>query len=59
MPHLHFSIHRCTSLPGFADPPLCPALPTTFSNADPFEQGPLRVDRTYHAGPRVTFLDAE
>jgi murein DD-endopeptidase MepM/ murein hydrolase activator NlpD len=51
MPHLHFSIHQCASLPGFAEPPRCPALPITFANAIPFEDGPLRVDRVYEAGP--------
>jgi len=50
MPHLHFSIHGCTSLPGFAADPQCPAVPIVFANPEPDPRGPLEVDHVYRAG---------
>ncbi len=49
-PHLHFSIHACASLPGFADVPSCPALATVFSNAEPPPSGPLQQGVSYKSG---------
>jgi len=49
-PHLHFSIHACRSVPGFADGPLCPALPVTFRNAEP-QDGVLLQAHVYTAAP--------
>jgi murein DD-endopeptidase MepM/ murein hydrolase activator NlpD len=50
MPHLHFSVHACESLPGFVADPQCPALPLTFANPIPRPAGPLLVGQTYRAG---------
>ena len=49
-PHLHFSLHACASVPGFADPPVCPSLPMTFRNADP-QDVVLRQGHSYRALP--------
>ncbi len=48
-PHLHFSIHACESLPGFATQPQCPALPMVFRNAEPQPDGPLVQGSSYRA----------
>ncbi len=50
-PHLHFSIHGCERLPGFADVPDCPGLATVFVNALPQLGGPLMQGRSYTGGP--------
>jgi murein DD-endopeptidase MepM/ murein hydrolase activator NlpD len=49
-PHLHFSIHGCTSVPGFENGALCPSLPVTFRNAEP-QDGVLLQAHVYTAGP--------
>lgn len=49
-PHLHFSVHACDSVPGFANPAVCPSLPMTFRNADPPDVVLLQ-GHTYRALP--------
>jgi murein DD-endopeptidase MepM/ murein hydrolase activator NlpD len=49
-PHLHFSVHACESLPGFASPAVCPALAVTFRNAIP-QDVVLLQGHIYTAGP--------
>jgi len=34
LPHLHFSVHPCSGLPGLPDETDCPTMPVTFRNTD-------------------------
>lgn len=49
LPHLHFSLHACASLPGLPGSANCPSIPATFRNtqANPFG---LNARVTYTAG---------
>ncbi len=35
LPHLHFSLHSCASLPGLPGSDSCPSIPVTFRNTQP------------------------
>ncbi len=48
LPHLHFSLHPCASLPGLPGTEDCPSMPVNFRNTDPNTQG-LLADRFYEA----------
>ncbi len=50
IPHLHFSLHPCESLPGLPGSDDCPTIPANFRNTDPNPQGPV-VGRVYEAQP--------
>ena len=39
IPHLHFSLHPCSDLPGLPNPGNCPSLPVTFKNTEPNPMG--------------------
>lgn len=47
-PHLHFSLHSCSQLPGLPGAGDCPTLPLTCSNTDPNPAG-LKARRSYRA----------
>lgn len=48
LPHLHFSLHGCASLPGLPGTDSCPSIPVTFRNTDPNPDG-LIARRRYRA----------
>jgi|GEM_PF-1117329 len=48
LPHLHFSLHPCASLPGLPGSVNCPSIPVTFRNTDANPHG-LGVRRIYTA----------
>lgn len=50
LPHLHFSLHPCGSLPGLPGSDSCPSIPVNFRNTDPNPEG-LHADRSYEALP--------
>ena len=39
LPHLHFSLHPCSELPGLPNATNCPTLPVTFKNTEPNPNG--------------------
>ncbi|MDH3747706.1 MAG: M23 family metallopeptidase [Gammaproteobacteria bacterium] len=49
LPHLHFSLHPCGSLPGLPGSDNCPSIPANFRNTDANPDG-LIAGRTYIAG---------
>ncbi len=49
LPHLHFSVHSCASLPGLPGSINCPSMPITFRNTSPNPFG-LNPQVTYPAG---------
>jgi len=50
LPHLHFSLHPCQSLPGLPGTDNCPSEAVNFRNTDPNPQG-LVANRRYEALP--------
>ena len=48
LPHLHFSLHPCQSLPGLPGTDSCPSMPVNFRNTDANPEG-LISNRTYKA----------
>lgn len=50
LPHLHFSVHVCGSLPGLAGSINCPSIPITFRNTQP---------NTFGLNPRVSYTADE
>lgn len=50
LPHLHFSIHPCSDLPGLPGEGSCPSQPETFRNTSPNPEG-LVAGRAYLAEP--------
>lgn len=42
LPHLHFSLHSCASLPGLPGSANCPSIPVTFRNTRANPHGPQR-----------------
>lgn len=39
LPHLHFSLHPCSALPGLPGAGSCPSIPVNFRNTDPNPDG--------------------
>jgi murein DD-endopeptidase MepM/ murein hydrolase activator NlpD len=50
LPHLHFSLHPCSALPGLPGTGDCPSIPANFRNTAPNPVGPL-AGRQYTALP--------
>ena len=50
LPHLHFSLHPCRSLPGLPGTENCPSMPVNFRNTDANPEGLVR-SRNYQALP--------
>ncbi len=50
LPHLHFSLHPCASLPGLPGTDNCPTIPVNFRNTDANPQG-LVAGRFFQAQP--------
>lgn len=50
LPHLHFSVHPCSDLPGLPGEGSCPSQPETFRNTSPNPEG-LVAGRAYAAEP--------
>lgn len=50
LPHLHFSLHPCRSLPGLPGTDNCPSMPVNFRNTDANPEGLIR-NRNYEAMP--------
>ena len=50
LPHLHFSLHPCSALPGLPGSGNCPSIPANFRNTDANPQG-LAADRFYESLP--------
>ena len=50
LPHLHFSLHPCRSLPGLPGTDSCPSMPVNFRNTDANPEGLIR-NRSYEALP--------
>ena len=50
LPHLHFSLHPCRSLPGLPGTDDCPTMPVNFRNTDANPNG-LIASRRYEAMP--------
>lgn len=50
LPHLHWSLHPCASLPGLPGDDSCPSIPANFRNTAPNPEG-LVARQTYEALP--------
>lgn len=50
LPHLHFSLHPCESLPGLPGSGSCPSIPVNFNNTEANPSG-LQMNRRYEAFP--------